>query len=115
PHRQTRPGNEAHIPPEDGENSGRVILVCFLSLAIWRTLQHWIKASGLGAAPRKLLEEMREIKSLDVILPTREKKIKLRVVANAPKELKALLQRMKVLLPNRPRIIENVVQKNALI
>ena len=68
------------------------------------------------------MEEMREIKSLDVILPTREKKIKLRVVANAPKELKALLQRMKVLLqrmkvllPNRPRIIENVVQKNALM
>ena len=91
------------------------ILVCFLSLAMWRTLQHWMKASGLGAAPRKLLEEMREIKSLDVILPTREKKIKLRVVATAPKELKALLQRMKVLLPNRPKIIENVVQKNALI
>ena len=74
-----------------------------------------MKASGLGAAPRKLLEKMREIKSLDVILPTREKKIKLRVVATAPKELKALLQRMKVLLPNRPKIIENVVQKNALI
>ena len=32
-----------------------------------------MKASGLGTAPRKLLEEMREIKSLDVLLPTREK------------------------------------------
>jgi transposase len=87
------------------------ILVCFLSLAMWRTLQQWMKASGLGTAPRKLLEEMREIKSLDVLLPTRDKQVRLRVVSTAPKELKVLLQRMKVLLPNRPKIIENVVQK----
>lgn len=91
------------------------ILVCFLSLAMWRTLQQWMRASGLGTAPRKLLEEFRGIKSLDVLLPTRGKNIKLRVVATAPKELKVLLQRMKVTLPNRPKIIENVVQKNALI
>jgi len=90
------------------------ILVCFLSLALWRTLQQWMKASGLGTAPRKLLEEMREIKSLDVLLPAREKTIRLRVVATAPQALKALLQRMKIPLPNRPKIIENVVQKNAL-
>jgi len=90
------------------------ILVCFLSLALWRTLQQWMKASGLGTAPRKLLEEMREIKSLDVLLPAREKTIRLRVVATAPQALKVLLQRMKIPLPNRPKIIENVVQKNAL-
>ena len=88
------------------------ILVCFLSLALWRTLQQWMKTSGLGTAPRKLLEEMREIHSLDVLLPTREKRIKLRVVATPSAELKVLLQRMKLLLPNRPKVIENVVQKN---
>ena len=90
------------------------ILVCFLALAMWRTLQQWMKASGLGTAPRKLLDEMKEIKSLDVLLPMRGENIRLRVVATAPKELKVLLQRMKVLLPSRPKIIENVVQKNAL-
>lgn len=89
------------------------ILVCFLSLAMWRTLQQWMKASGLGTAPRKLLEEMKEIKSLDVLLPARDKQIRLRVVSTAPKELKVLLQRMKLLLPNKPKIIENVVQKTA--
>jgi hypothetical protein len=73
-----------------------------------------MKASGLGTAPRKLLQEMRELKSLDVLLPTRDKTIRLRVVATAPQPLKVLLQRMKILLPNRPRVIENVVQKNAL-
>ena len=87
------------------------ILVCFLSLTLWRTLQQWMKASGLGTAPRKLLEEMREIKSLDVLLPTREKTIRLRVAATPSPQLKILLQRMKLLLPNRPKIIENVVAK----
>jgi len=89
------------------------ILVCFLALTMWRTLQQWMKASGLGTAPRKLIEELRELKSLDVFLPTREKKLRLRVVATPPKELKVLLQRMKILLPNKPKIIENVVTKIA--
>jgi len=89
------------------------ILVCFLSLVMWRTLKQWMKASGLGTAPRKLLEEMRQIQSLDVLLPAKDKTIRLRVVATAPSALKVLLQRMKILLPNRPRIVENVVEKNA--
>ena len=89
------------------------ILVCFLPLVMWRTLQQWMKASGLGTAPRKLLEEMRQIQSLDVLLPAKDKTIRLRVVATAPQALKVLLQRMTILLPNKPRIIENVVQKIA--
>ena len=64
-----------------------------------------MKASGLGTAPRKLMEELREVRSLDVLLPARDKTIRLRVVSTPPKELKVLLQRMKVLLPNRPQII----------
>jgi transposase len=81
------------------------ILVCFLALAMWRTLQQWMKASGLGTAPRKLMEELREVRFLDVLLPARDKTIRLRVVSTPPKELKVLLQRMKVLLPNKPKII----------
>jgi transposase len=89
------------------------ILVCFLALVLWRTLQQWLKTSGLGTAPRKLIEELRELKSLDVLLPTREKMIRLRMVATPEKQLKVLLQRMKILIPNRPKVIENVVQKIA--
>lgn len=85
------------------------ILVCFLALSMWRTLEQWMKGTGLGTAPRKLLEEMREVMSLDVLLPTRDKTIRLRVVSAASQELKVLLQRLKLLLPNRPKIIENVV------
>ena len=72
-----------------------------------------MKASGLGTAPRKLIKELRELKSLDVLLPTREKTIRLRMVATPEKHLKVLLQRMKMLIPNRPKVIENVVQKMA--
>jgi transposase len=89
------------------------ILVCFLALTMWRTLQQWMKASGLGTAPRKLLEELRELKSLDVLLPTRDKTLRLRMVTTPSRELKVLLQRMKILIPNRPKMIENVVEKMA--
>jgi transposase len=94
------------------------ILVCFLSLAMWRTLQQWMKASGLGTAPRKFIEEIRQVRSLDVVLPARDKTIRLRVVSTPSKELKVLLQRMKILLPNKPKIIENaenVVRKIACL
>ncbi len=89
------------------------ILVCFLALTMWRTLQQWMKASGLGTAPRKLLEELRELRSLDVLLPTREKTLRLRMVSTPARELKVLLQRMKILIPNRSKMIENVVEKMA--
>lgn len=89
------------------------VLVCFLSLVLWRTLKQWMKGSGLGTAPGKLLDEMRELKSLDVLLPAKDKTIRLRLVTSAPPALKVLLQRMKILIPNRPKIVENVVQKTA--
>ena len=86
------------------------ILVCFLALSMWRTLQQWMKGSGLGTAPRKLLEELKEIKSMDVLLPARDKTFRLRVVSTTPKELKVLLYRLGLPLPNKPKIMENVVQ-----
>jgi transposase len=85
------------------------ILVCFLSLAMWRMLSHWMSCSGIGSAPRKLLEELRAVKSLDVLLPTRNKTIRLRVVSKAPKDLQPLLQRLKLPLPNRPKQVRDVV------
>lgn len=86
------------------------ILVCFLALVMWRTLQQWMECSGLDTTPRKLLEELWEIKSLDVLLPSRDNKtIRLRVVSTVPPGLKILLQRLKLPLPNRPKLMENVV------
>jgi transposase len=95
------------------------ILVCFLALVLWRTLQQWMGASGLGDAPRKLLEELREVRSLDVVLPTRAGRIalpeggryelRLRTVSRPEPHLAILLQRLDLPLPNRPKKIQNVV------
>lgn len=86
------------------------IFVCFLALVMWRTLQQWMSAAGLGTAPRKLLEQLRDIRLVDVILPTRDKEITLRVVTTVPLALRILLQRLKLPIPTKPKIIENVVQ-----
>jgi len=94
---------------QTAERTEAHILVCFLALAMWRTLQQWMECAGLGTAPRKLLEELREIRSLDIVLPAKDKKIRLRTVSTAPPELKMLLQRLKLSLPNIPKVIENVV------
>ncbi len=56
---------------------------------------------------------MREVKSLDVLLPAKDNTIRMRVVSTPSKELKVLLHRMKILMPNRAKIIENVVKKIA--
>jgi hypothetical protein len=38
------------------------ILVCFLAYVMWKTLRQWMKRSGLGDAPRTLLQEFAKIK-----------------------------------------------------
>ena len=90
------------------------ILVCFIALALWRTLQQWMSGCGLGTAPRKLLEELHEIRSLDVLLPTKDKTLRLRIVATAPQRLRILLHNLRLPLPNKPKILQNVVKKMAL-
>ena len=67
----------------------------------------------VSAPKQEKLEELRELRSLDVLLPTREKILRLRMVATPSRDLKVLLQRMKILIPNRPKMIENVVEKMA--
>ena len=87
------------------------ILVCFLSLVMWRTLEHWMSASGLGTAPRKLLEELAEVRSMDIVLPTRAgPEIRLRTVGRPEKHLAILLDRLDLPLPNKPKKIQNVVE-----
>ncbi len=82
------------------------ILVCFLALVMWRTLQQWMQGSGLGSAPRKLLEEMAEIRSLDIVLPTgANKDIRLRAVSRPEPHLAILLEKLGLPLPNKPKSI----------
>ena len=65
-----------------------------------------MEGSGLGTAPRKLLEEMAEIRSLDIVLPTgAEKDIRLRTVSKPEPHLAILLDKLGLLLPNKPKSI----------
>jgi hypothetical protein len=40
------------------------------TVVLWKTLAQWMRRSGLGDAPRTVLEELAKIKSGDVVLPT---------------------------------------------
>ena len=66
----------------------------------------WMEGAGLGSAPRKLLEEMAEVRSLDVVLPTAQgKELRLRTVSKPEERLAILLQKLDLLLPNKPKSI----------
>lgn len=88
------------------------ILVCFLALALWRTLEQWMASKGLGTCARQLLKELDELHSMDVVLPTDSGvELRLRVVAQPEKELEQLLAHLGLDLPQRPKILPNVVPK----
>ena len=91
------------------------ILVCFLALAMWRTLEMWMKGKGLGTCARQLVGEIATIKSMDVVLPVRsdqeQAELRLRVVSKPDRMVAELLQRLDLQLPTRSKLIEKVVQK----
>jgi transposase len=92
------------------------ILVCFLSYALWKVLAQWMRAAGLGDAPRTVVEELAKIKSGDVVLPTRTadgqpgKTLRVRCVTTPDKAQKVLLNRLGLTLPQHLRYLEEVAQ-----
>jgi transposase len=94
------------------------ILVCFLTLALWRTLEMWMHGKGLGNCARQLLKEVATVRSLDVVLPVKEngseqtREVRLRVVARPDRAVAELLVRLGVDLPSIPKLVQNVVEKN---
>ena len=91
------------------------ILVCFLALALWRTLEQWMQAKGLGTCARHLIKQIAGIKSVDLLLPVRcgnvRTELRLRVVATPEPATAQLLAHLGLRLPTRPREIVNVVPK----
>jgi transposase len=109
--------SDLHLRPVFHQKTERVeahILVCFLALALWRSLEQWMRAKGLGNCARQLLLELDELRSLDVVLPTRAgTQLRLRVVARPEKSLAQLLAHLGLDLPRTPKLVENVVPKIA--
>ena len=93
------------------------ILVCFLALALWRSLEQWMLSKGLGSCARKLIESVSTIKSMDVILPVERAgtrtNLRLRVVAKPESDVAQLLARLGIQIPRQSKLVENVVPKNA--
>jgi len=110
--------DELEIRPIWHQKQHRVlahILVCFLAYVLWKTLAQWMRRSGLGDAPRTLLEELAKIKSGDVVLPTQTQHgqhhatVRLRCVTEPDTAQKVLLHRLGITLPRRLRRIDEVV------
>jgi transposase len=92
------------------------ILVCFLALAMWRSLEQWMSAKGLGTCARQLLKEMAQVKSMDVLVPVKrdalQTHLRVRVVSTPEPALGQLLAHLGLQLPKGARQIANVVTKN---
>lgn len=108
--------NDLGLRPVYHQKEHRVkahIFICFLALSMWRCLEMWMEKSGLGRSAKKLLKELQEIKTADVLLPVKDRgTLRLRVVVKPEKHAQILLDKMGIKLPNRSKIIENVVKKN---
>jgi transposase len=109
--------NDLALRPLYHQKTERVeahILVCFLALALWRTLEMWMHSKGMGTCARQLLLEVSTIRSMDVILPVKNRgQLRLRVVARPDKPVAQLLAHLGLALPTSPKIIQNVVEKIA--
>ncbi|HKQ10657.1 MAG TPA: IS1634 family transposase [Rhizomicrobium sp.] len=111
--------DELEIRPIWHHKENRVkahILVCFLAYVLWKTLAQWMKAAGLGDAPRTLLMELAKIKSGDVVLPTTTragqpgKTVRVRCVTTPDKAQKVLLNRLGLHLPQHLRYLEEIAK-----
>lgn len=97
--------SELSIRPVWHQREDRVrahILVCFLAYALWKTLELWQERAGLGNSPAAILEELRQVQSADVLLPTTDgRELRVRCVVT-PNEAQAhLLDRLGLQLPKR--------------
>lgn len=94
------------------------ILVCFLALALWRTLEQWMQTKGLGTCARQLVKQLAGIKSADVVVPIKRAgvvtELRLRVVTTPEPATAQLLAHLGLRLPKGTRLISNVVPKNTL-
>ena len=83
------------------------ILVCFLAYVLWKMLGQMCKRAGLGNEPRKVFDEIAQIKVVDVVMPIRQGAvIRKRCIAQPTKSQAILLQMLQLHLPQKMRIHE---------
>lgn len=83
------------------------ILVCFLAYVLWKTLAALCEKAGLGHEPRRVLDELSQIRSIDVILPTKDGiEIRKRCVTKPTDHQAILLHHLGMALPSSLRQTE---------
>ena len=74
--------------------------VCFLAYVLWKTLGQLCERAGLGNEPRRVLDELGELRLMDVVLPTRVGvDIRKRCNSKPSDHQQILLDRLKLHLP----------------
>lgn len=95
--------SDLRIRPVWHQSAERVqshILVCFLAYVLWKTFGRMCQAAGLGNEPRKVLDELGDIKMVDVVLPTRSGvALRRRCISHPTRAQAILLDRLKLRLP----------------
>ena len=83
------------------------ILVCFLAYVLWKTLAQLCRRAGLGDEPRRVFDELKELRVMDVILPTSEGiELRRRCVSRPTEHQSILLDRLGLKLPKYLEITE---------
>jgi transposase len=78
-----------------------IILVCFLAYVLWRTLGQMCQQKGFGDEPRRVIDELSQIRMVDVALPTRSGvKIRKRCITEPTDHQAILLQQLGLQLPS---------------
>jgi len=78
------------------------ILVAFLAYALWKTLQKWMEAAGLGRGVGTVVQELARIKCSKVILPTNTgRELQLWCITRPDKWQQSLLERLRLNIPPR--------------
>ena len=78
------------------------IFVCFLAYVLWKTLAQVCDKAGLGSEPRRVLAELSNIRSMDVVLPTRSGlEIRTRCVSRPSDHQEILLEKLRLKLPSK--------------
>jgi transposase len=78
------------------------ILVCFLAYVLWKTLGAMCHQAQLGDEPRRVLDEVRKIRVVDVVMPTPSgTAIRKRCITRPTDHQAILLQRLGLSLPSR--------------
>jgi transposase len=81
------------------------ILVCFLAYVLWKMLGLMCQRAGLGNEPRKVFNEIAQIKAVDVTMPTKQVTVlRNRCIAQPTKPQAVLLQMLGLHLPQRMKI-----------